>query len=35
MSLRVLPTASAGTFASEPYSLTCLAISRTSTASEG
>ena len=35
MSLRVLPTASAGTLSSEPYFWTCSPTSFTSTASEG
>ena len=35
MSFRVLPTASAGIFASDPYCLTCLSMSWISTASEG
>jgi len=35
MSLRVLPTAAAGIFANEPYSLTCLSMSWISTARDG
>ena len=35
MSLRVLPTVSAGNFASDPYWVTWVPMSRTSTASDG